>query len=54
MSVLLHALPVAVLVLALFYYWFALADRYVVFLYYHDRGGRPADAGPFADATAGR
>jgi hypothetical protein len=31
-----HATPVTALVLGLFYHWFAVADRYIVFLYNHD------------------
>ncbi|MFI5068549.1 MAG: hypothetical protein ACHP9Z_31850 [Streptosporangiales bacterium] len=40
----LQALPVTVFVLALFYYWFAVADRYRVFLYGHF-GATPFSAG---------
>ncbi|NLG29313.1 MAG: hypothetical protein GX557_15495 [Chloroflexi bacterium] len=43
-----HALAATVAVLELFYYWFALADRYAVFLYEH------LGAGPFAPETASR
>ena len=32
---LLHAIPISLSVLGLFYYWFAIADRYIVFLYGH-------------------
>lgn len=53
----LHATPVAVLVLGLFYHWFAVADRYAVFLYDH-LGATPFDAitssrllAPLADGT---
>ncbi|MCZ7542668.1 MAG: hypothetical protein M5R40_03610 [Anaerolineae bacterium] len=35
---LLHALPVTAFVLYLFYYWFAVGDRYIVFLYNHEMG----------------
>ena len=31
-AALLHGLPIALVVLALFYYWFAVADRYTTFL----------------------
>jgi hypothetical protein len=30
-----HAAPISFLILAAFYYWFAVADRYVIFLYAH-------------------
>jgi hypothetical protein len=49
--VLLHAIPVTLFILALFYYWFAVADRYAVFLYNHRLAG---PAGPFDDITIGR
>ena len=32
---LLFAVPVSLSILGLFYYWFAVADRYAIFLYYH-------------------
>lgn len=47
----LHAAPITLFILALFYYWFAVADRYAVFLYNHCRAG---PAGPFDDITIGR
>ena len=50
----LHALPVTALVLYLFYYWFAIADRYIVFLYYHNMGPRVPDTSPFSDVTSSR
>jgi hypothetical protein len=53
-SALLHALPVAALVLALFYYWFAVADRYIVFLYNHDMGPLYPDTSPFSRVTSSR
>ncbi len=43
-----HAVPIVVIVLSLFYYWFVLADRYVVFLYNHLK------AGPFGPSTISR
>lgn len=43
-----HALTVSSLVLALFYYWFGVADRYAVFLYEH------LGAGPFDPRTVSR
>ena len=45
---LLHAAPVLLLILGLFYYWFAVADRYTVFLYEH------LGATPFDDVTSSR
>jgi len=53
-SALLYALPATVLVLALFYYWFGIADRYVVFLYYHDMGPVVPDTSPFSAVTSSR
>ncbi|NLF00744.1 MAG: hypothetical protein GX601_07175 [Anaerolineales bacterium] len=38
-----HALPVSALVLALYGYWFGIADRYRVFLYEHN-GATPFDS----------
>jgi hypothetical protein len=45
---LLHAVPVSLFVLALFYYWFAVADRYAIFLYGH------LGATPFDEVTSSR
>jgi hypothetical protein len=42
-AILFHATPVAALMLGLYYYWFAVVDRYVVFLYGH-LGAEPFDA----------
>ena len=53
-SALLHALPVTALVLCLFYYWFAVADRYTVFLYYHDMGSLYPDTSPLSGVTSSR
>ena len=53
-AVLLHALPIALLVLALLAYWFGRADRYLVFLYYHDMGPLVPDTSPFSPVTASR
>ncbi len=50
----LHALPAALLVLALFTYWFAVADRYIVFLYDHDMGSLYPDTSPFSRVTSSR
>ena len=44
----LHAVPVLVFVLGLLYYWFAVADRYVIFLYGH------LGATPFDEVTSSR
>jgi hypothetical protein len=49
-----HALPIVVLVLALHYYWFAIADRYIVFLYHHDMGPLYPDTSPFSRVTSSR
>jgi hypothetical protein len=51
---LLYALLVTALVLYLFYYWFAITDRYFVFLYYHDMGPRYPDTSPFSVVTSSR
>jgi hypothetical protein len=45
---LLHAVPISLFVLALFYYWFAVADRYFIFLYGH------LGATPFDEVTSSR
>lgn len=45
---LVHAVAVSALVLALFYYWFGVANRYAVFLYEH------LGAGPFESRTVSR
>lgn len=47
-SALLHAAPVSLFVLGLFYYWFGIADRYAVFLYEH------LGATPFDEVTSSR
>ena len=51
---LIFGLPAAGLILALFTYWFAYADRYMVFLYFHDMGLRVLDTAPFSRVTASR
>jgi hypothetical protein len=51
---LLHALPIVALVLTLFVYWFAFADRYIVFLYNHDMGFLYPDTSPFSRVTSSR
>ena len=38
---LLEAVPISLFVLGLFYYWFAVANRYVIFLYGHTAHGIP-------------
>jgi hypothetical protein len=48
-----RAVPIALLVLGLFYYWFAIADRYVIFLYGHTAPGIPP-AQPFDEMTSSR
>lgn len=50
----LHALPAAMLILAAFTYWFAIADRYIVFLYNHDMGPLHPDTSPFSTVTSSR
>jgi hypothetical protein len=45
---LLHAVPIFLFVLGLFTYWFALADRYAIFLYGH------LGATPFDELTSSR
>ena len=45
---LLHAAPISLLVLGVFYYWFAVADRYGIFLYGH------LGATPFDEVTSSR
>ncbi|MCL5995361.1 MAG: hypothetical protein M1546_04810, partial [Chloroflexi bacterium] len=47
------AVPIALFVLAAFYYWFALADRYVIFLYGHVAQGIPKTE-PFDELTSSR
>ena len=40
------ALPVLALVIYLYYTWFAVSNRYTMFLYFHDVGAR-FDTTPF-------
>ena len=47
-TALLHAVPISSFVLGLFYYWFAVADRYAIFLYEH------LNAAPFDEVTSSR
>jgi len=50
---LLFAAPIVMLVLYLFFTWFAICDRYLIFLYFHDMG--PGfDTAPFGWVTASR
>jgi len=53
-AAILHTLPVTALDLSLFTYWFAFADRYRLFLYYHDMGPLVPDTAPFSAVTASR
>ena len=53
-TALLCAVPVSLLVLSLFYYWFAVADRFFIFLYYHDMGSVVPDTSPFSPVTSSR
>lgn len=47
------AVSITLFVLGLFYYWFAVADRYAIFLYGHSARGIPV-AQPFDDSTRSR
>lgn len=47
------ALPVLALVIYLYYTWFAVSNRYTMFLYFHDVGAR-FDTAPFGWMTVGR
>jgi hypothetical protein len=47
------AVPISLFVLGLFIYWFAIADRYVIFLYGHTARGIPL-AQPFDAMTRSR
>ena len=49
-----HAIGASALVAGLYTYWFAVADRYIVFLYYHDMGPRAPDTSPFSAVTSSR
>jgi hypothetical protein len=48
------ALAILFLVLGLFYYWFGIADRYLIFLYNHDMGPLVPDTSPFSAVTSSR
>ncbi len=47
------AVPIILFVLSLFYYWYAVADRYAIFLYGHTTTGIPR-AQPFDEMTSSR
>ena len=47
------AFPISLFVLGLFYYWFAIADRYAIFLYGHTATGIPLTQ-PFDEMTSSR
>ena len=47
------AVPISLFVLGLFYHWFAVADRYAIFLYGHSAPGIPL-AQPFDAMTRSR
>lgn len=49
----LFAVPISVLVIILYYTWFAVRDRYAIFLYYHDMGVG-FDTSPFGAVTVSR
>jgi len=49
-----HGLPVAGLVLGLIAYWFGVADRHIIFLYYHNMGAHVPDTSPFSAVTSSR
>jgi hypothetical protein len=53
-TALLFAVPITVFFLGLVTYWFAIADRYRVFLYDHDMGPLVPDTSPFSAVTASR
>jgi hypothetical protein len=54
LKTILYTLPICLIILSLFYYWFAIADRSEVFLYYHNMGSRVPDTSPFSFVTASR
>jgi len=53
-AALLFSVAISVLYLYLFYHWFAVADRYNLFLYYHDMGPLVPDTSPFSYVTTSR
>lgn len=54
LRVLWHGLPLLATMLGFLYYWFAVADRYRVFLYFHDMGPLVPDTSPFSPVTRSR
>jgi hypothetical protein len=48
------AVPISLVILGLFTYWFAFADRYFIFLYHHDMGSVVPDTSPFSAVTSSR
>ena len=54
LKVAVYALPACIIILSLFYYWFVIADRYEVFLYFHNMAPRVPDTSPFSFVTASR
>lgn len=50
----LYILPICLIILSLFYYWFVIAERSEVFLVYHNMGPRVPDTSPFSFVTASR
>ena len=53
-TALFFAAPITLFFLGLCTYWFAIADRYRVFLYDHDMGPLVPDTSPFSAVTASR
>jgi hypothetical protein len=53
-AALLFAMAISALYLYLFYHWFAVADRYNLFLYYHNMRPLVPDTSPFSYVTASR
>lgn len=51
---LVYGIPAALMILSCFANWFVLADRYIVFLYYHDMGPSVPDTSPFSRVTTSR
>lgn len=49
-----YTLPACLIILSLFFYWFAVADRNDVFLYFHNMAPRVPDTSPFSFVTASR
>ncbi len=49
-----HGLILASLVLLLDAYWFGVANRHLIFLYFHDMGPLVPDTGPFSRVTGSR